>query len=226
MSFLYSIRTFVRCKVLFQRNFFLSLGRLILIEPNKLSHTQRLPKSLACRKEQTHMGQAYLLILIGILFTRLNFYVASIGIDFLPDLLGYLLTFIGLLKLRHSAQSRAYTAAKVLTVCFLLNECTKYIWYSSLLQHIVLTLIVSIVLMAAQIALYACILQNHFLMTGEKTVLNDKRRYMIIGSISILIYLYLCFFGGYLILMNLSALLETCYLFYVFLNLSRRSHVV
>lgn len=165
------------------------------------------------------MGQAYLLILIGIIFNRFNFYVASIGIDFLPDYIGYTLILLGILKLSKMQPSPVYTLAKLLSICFLLNEFAKYFFYSALFQHVILALFTSIVLMIGQIVLYRCILHGAYLASNDSAILRQERIYTTIAVISILIYLYLCFFGGYLILISLSALVETFYLLYAFLRL-------
>ena len=168
------------------------------------------------------MGQAYLLILIGIIFNRFNFYVASIGIDLLPDFIGYALTLLGIWKLSKVQPSHVYTLAKLLSICFLLNEFAKYFFYSALFQRVILALLTSIVLMIGQIVLYRCILHGAYLATNDSVILRHERIYTTIALLSIFIYLYLCFFGGYLFLMNLSALVETCYLLFVFLRLCKR----
>lgn len=165
------------------------------------------------------MGQAYLLILIGIIFNRFNFYIPSIGIDLLPDFIGYLLTLLGVMKLISVRESPVYTLAKILSICFLLNEVAKYFFYSCLFQHVILALFTSMVLMIGQIVMYRCIIHGSYLVTNDSAILRHERVYTIIAVISILIYLYLCFFGGYLILMNLSALVETLFLLFIFIRL-------
>lgn len=167
------------------------------------------------------MGQAYLLILIGILFTRLNFYVASIGMDLLPDIIGYLLTLYALFRIQRIHKSSFYTYAEVIAILFVINEAVKSFIYPSFVKNVITALILSVLLMAAQIVLYFCILHAESQISCNAEVFQYKKYYLLISIISILVYLYLCFFGGYLVIMNLSAVVETCYLLYVFFHLYR-----
>lgn len=168
------------------------------------------------------MKSAYLRILIGIVFIRLNFYLTSIGIDLLPNLIGYLLILLGCLKLNTEHRSPFYTYANALSSILLLKELLNSYLVSLFMRNLWIALILTIGLTLAQIFLFRCILQGSYLISQDFVLLHFRRRYTFLAEISLSIYLYLCFFGGYLFLMNLSAIVETIYLFTIFFHLYQK----
>lgn len=169
------------------------------------------------------MRQTYLLIILGILFIRFNFYIASIGIDLLPDIIGYLLLFLVSRKLQSYRRTPALTLSGILCIFFFVNELLKTFYYPWLLAHVYTAFTVSLILMIAQILLYVELLKGCDLIHPFSGYQVLRWIYLLLASICILIYVYLCFFGGYLYLMNLSSLIETVYLLCLFFWIGRRS---
>lgn len=168
------------------------------------------------------MKSAYLRILIGIVFIRLNFYLASVGIDLLPNMIGYLLILLGCLKLNAEHKSPFYVYANVLSAFLLLKELLNAYVISIFMRNLWIALLMTIALTLAQIFLFRCILQGSYSISQDFVLLHFRRRYTFLAGISLSIYLYLCFFGGYLFLMNLSALIETAYLLVIFFRLYQK----
>jgi len=169
------------------------------------------------------MRQAYLLIIFGILFVRFNFYLAFTGIDLLPDFAGYLLLFLASKKLKSYHKNPALESAGILCLIFLFNELIKIFYYPWLASYAYAAFVISLLLMAAQIALYVKLLKGCYLTHPFSAYHSCRWIYLTLASICVLIYIYLCFFGGYLYLMNLASLVETCYLLGLFAWVGRKS---
>lgn len=156
------------------------------------------------------------------MFTRFNFYHPSLNIDLLPDILGYLLTLLGLWKLSHLRKYTEYTIAKLLCIAFILQEATKYYTYPFLYRSLYLSLFVSVAIMVGQLVLYRCIIHGSYKATNDASILHYESRYTVIALLSIFTYLFLCFFGGYIFVLNALALIETGYLIYIIVRLYQK----
>lgn len=162
------------------------------------------------------MRKAYVLILIGVIFVTLHIKINNF--DLLHDAVGYLLIGLGISEIKNRKPSSLIFTALWIAWGLLIINLIKPILFNFLSVNSIFYLILIICLLIAQFFVY-------YLILCAEGVSKFKRNYMIIGLLSIVLYILTCFIPIISIPLLLIGIFEVFYLIYIFYQLQKKYNI-
>lgn len=164
------------------------------------------------------MKQAYTLIIIGSLFTIWQVMIQNI--DLLNSAVGYLIILLGIIQEEKQRPIFEFRKAKLLTIGLVLLELITPFLSISL---VFITL--SAIKIALSLYLYFCLIKADYMWHPQSKTRIYLQRYPIIGLAYLTFFLLLHPFPQLALLFVLTSSLHFTYLFYILLQLRKKSSI-
>jgi len=165
------------------------------------------------------MKQAYTLIIIGSLFTIWSVMIDNI--DLLNSAMGYLIILLGIIQEEKQRPIFEFRKAKFITIWLVILELVNPFLIH--IRPVFLTL--SVLKIAISLYLYFCLIKADYMWHPQSKTRIYLQRYTIIGLVYLTFFLLLHPFPQFAYLFILTSSLYFTYLFYILLQLRKKSSI-